>query len=165
VRVEGYGPIVRDPALRELRTARGEPPQPLGVIVSHTLKLDPELPLLADADSRVVLLTSDPRAELPPTSAAVSYVRADGLPAQLRELRERHDVRSIVCEGGPMLAGSLLADGLVDELFLSISPLLLGGPEPLTIVTGPPMASALELRSLLEHESHLYARYVATESR
>lgn len=68
-------------------------------------------------------------------------------------------MRSIVCEGGPTLNGELLAAGLVDELFLSLSPLLLGGRDPLTIVEGTGALTKLELRWLVEHESFLHARY------
>ncbi len=45
----------------------------------------------------------------------------------LGELGLRHDVRSLLCEGGPHLARELLAAGLVDELFLSLSPCSPGG--------------------------------------
>ena len=41
----------------------------------------------------------------------------------------RHGVRSVLCEGGPTLNSHLLAAGLVDELFLSLSPRLVGGTE------------------------------------
>ena len=77
------------------------------------------------------------------------------------ELRARFGVRSILCEGGPTLNGALLADGLVDELFLSLAPKLSGGVDPLTIVEGMTLPGAvdMELEWLLESESHLFLRY------
>ena len=65
------------------------------------------------------------------------------------------------CEGGPTLNGALLADGLVDELFLSLAPKLSGGVDPLTIVEGMTLPGAvdMELEWLLESESHLFLRY------
>jgi riboflavin-specific deaminase-like protein len=158
IRAERYGPMIRDPAVKARREARGEPAQPLAVTVSRSLDFDPQLPLLADPDSRVVVLTPS-GGELPPCAARVSYLRGASLTELLGDLRREFGVRTIVCEGGPTLNGELLAAGLVDELFLSVSPLLLGGPDPLTIVEGPAAPTRLELVWLLEHESFLHARY------
>jgi riboflavin-specific deaminase-like protein len=158
VRTERYGRPVRDAELVAARVARGLAPQPLMVIPSNSLRLDPELPLLADRESRVVILTSG-SGELPPCAAEVDYVRAVGIAQQLEELRRRLEIGSIVCEGGPTLNAALLADALVDELFVSISPLLVGSLDSLTLVKGPAPPVELELVGLLESASHLHARY------
>ncbi len=158
IRDERYGPLIRDPELAALREARGQPAQPLAVTASRSLDFDPRLPLLADPDSRVVVLTPS-SGEIPPSAARVSYLRGGSLAEQLAAVRRDLGVRSIVCEGGPTLNGELLAGGLVDELFLTISPLLLGGPDPLTIVEGPAARTDLALAWLLEHAGLLYARY------
>ena len=50
----------------------------------------------------------------------------DDLPRLMAQLRE-HGMRSVLCEGGPTLNSFLLAAGLVDELFLTLNPKLLGG--------------------------------------
>jgi riboflavin biosynthesis pyrimidine reductase len=133
MRTERYGPIVPDPERRRLRAERGLAERPLACVVSAGLAgLTPELPLLADADSRVIVLTPSSRT-LPAVTADVDYVRAraqDGsldLTAALVELHDRMHVRTLLCEGGPHLNAQLLSAGLVDELFLSISPLLGGG--------------------------------------
>lgn len=164
VRAERYGRLLRRPGLRELRAERGLG-DPLAVVVSASLALDAQLPLLADPQSRVVVLTSG-AGTIDGAAADVSYLRADpASPWQLRPLLERllseHGVRSIVCEGGPTLNDALLREGLVDELFLSISPKLVGGAAALTIVAGRelPEPVELELLSLLENEGHLFARY------
>ena len=59
-----------------------------------------------------------------------------------------HGVRSVLCEGGPTVLGALLAEGLVDELFLSLSPRLAGGHGP-GIVEGPAIGEPAELRPAL----------------
>jgi riboflavin biosynthesis pyrimidine reductase len=158
MRIERYGPIVRDPLLLAERAARGLAPQPLAVTVSRSLRLDPELPLLADPGSHLVILTPSD-GEIAPSAARVSYLRGPELGPLLGRLADEFGVGRVVTEGGPTLNAELLRSALIDEVYLSIAPLLLGGPDPLTIVAGPTIATRLELAGLLEHESHLYARY------
>jgi riboflavin-specific deaminase-like protein len=179
VRTERYGPIVADPGSRRRRLERGLREQPLACVISASLVLAPDLPLLADPGSRVVIVTPSEES-LPGTAAAhVEYVRArreDGsldLAAALGELHDRLHVGTLLCEGGPHLNTELLAGGLVDELFLSIAPLLLAGGDPTTthdddddkpplrILAGPELQPPveLELRSALEHDSRLFLRY------
>jgi riboflavin biosynthesis pyrimidine reductase len=163
VRAERYGPIIRNPQAREWRVEHGLPEQPLAVIVSRRLELAPTLPLLADPDGHVVILTPLP-GEIPPCAAHVEYVRAATLRAGLAELGSRWGVRLVLCEGGPRLNASLAAESLIDELFLAISPLIVGdipGGAALLHGGGPSEPLALELRMLLEHESELYAHYVS----
>jgi riboflavin biosynthesis pyrimidine reductase len=158
MRIERYGPIVRDPLLLAERAARGLAPQPLAVTVSRSLRLDPELPLLADPGSHLVILTPSD-GEIAASAARVSYLRGPEIGPLLRRLADEFGVGRIVAEGGPTLNAELLRSALIDEVYLSIAPLLLGGPDPLTIVAGPAVGTRLELAGLLEHESHLYARY------
>ncbi|MGO9320024.1 MAG: dihydrofolate reductase family protein [Solirubrobacteraceae bacterium] len=168
VRTERYGRIIPDASRRALRRARGLSEEPLACIVSGRLALDADIPLLGEPSARVAILTAS-AASLPATAASVEYVRAarDGhldLAAAVGELRARSDVRSVLCEGGPHLAMQLLQEGLLDELFLSLSPLLAGGEpsggEALRILAGdelePP--AGLELLGALRSDSHLFLR-------
>jgi riboflavin biosynthesis pyrimidine reductase len=174
VRAERYGRIVPDAARRRLRVEQGQSEEPLACIVSARLDLDAaEIPLLADPAARVAILTPS-AASLPQSAAEVHYIRAerDGrldLPAALAELRERFAVQTLLCEGGPHLNAQLLEAGLVDELFLSLAPLLTGSApdenpahsEALRIITGNGLAPPVEMKllSVLEHDSHLFLRY------
>jgi riboflavin biosynthesis pyrimidine reductase len=169
VRTERYGRMIANPAGRELRAAHGLSPEPLACIASASLSLDPELPLLAEPQSRVVLLTQS-SGQLAPAAAQVDYIRADAageldLAGGLDQLAARFGVQLVLCEGGPHLAGQLLAAGLLDELYVTLSPALAGmtaGAErELRIVAGvelnPPVE--LELLGVLEHEAQLFLRY------
>ncbi len=165
VRVEHYRRLVRDPALRAQREHDGLAADPLAVIVSGRLDLPLEdVPLLSEPESTVVVATASAE-EIGGTSAQMHYLRSPGpgvdLRAMLEELRSRFGVRSILCEGGPTLNAALLADGLVDELFLSLAPKLAGGSAPLTILQGTslPTPVGMDLRWLLESEGHLFLRY------
>jgi riboflavin-specific deaminase-like protein len=169
IRTERYGRIVRRPELRERRVAEGLAPDPLAVVVSARLALPPDLPLLQDPDSTVAVLTAS-EDELPDVPARVEYLRGPaGVELELRPLIERlraeYGVRSILCEGGPSLNESLVGEGLVDELFLSIAPKLAGGP-PLTILSGDPLEEPIStsLVSLFEHDGHLFGRYRLQDS-
>jgi riboflavin-specific deaminase-like protein len=164
-RIEHYGRLVRDPEHRARRRANGLAADPLGCLVSQRLDLPPsDVPLLADPQSTVVVITAADR-EIEGAGARVEYLRSPGatvdLPGALRTLRTRYDVRSLLCEGGPTLNATLLALGLVDELFLSLAPKLAGGLDPLTIVSGPSPADPLELElvSVLESGGYLFLRY------
>jgi 5-amino-6-(5-phosphoribosylamino)uracil reductase len=169
MRVERYGRLIREESRRLLRQERGLRPEPLACIVTASLALPPDLPLLAEPEAHIVVLTPSD-AELTPSGARLDYVRApsDGeldLTYGLSQLRERFGVELLLCEGGPHLNGSLLEAGLVDELWLSLSPKLAGGDptdgEALRIVAGEELGQPLELAllSVLEHDAQLFLRY------
>ncbi len=169
VRAERYRRLIRDEGRRAARRERGLAEEPLACVVSGRLALSQEIPLLADPQARVAILTAS-QASLPPgCKAQIEYVRAmrDGvldLSGAMGRLRADHGIRTLLCEGGPHLGTQLLQEGLVDELFLSLSPLLASGDttgETLRILSGPELDPpvALELVSVLEHDSHLFLRY------
>ena len=165
VRTERYGRLVRDAGGREQRAARGLEPDPLAVVVSRSLALTPDLPLLADPHSRVVVVTAS-EGEVAGCAAQVSYLRPPPgeeleLADALARLRAEHGVRSVLCEGGPTLNASLLPAGLVDELFLCIAPRLAGSTGSLTIADSAPLGGPVELDLvwLLESDGALFARY------
>ena len=143
LRTERYRRLIRDPARRDERRARGLQPDPLAVVLSRSGDL-PDIEMLSDPEQ--------PRA---------IFVGDDAAPGDaLRRVREEHGVRSLLCEGGASLLGSLLGAGLVDELFLALSPLIAGGEGP-TAVAGPPLLPpvTLQLLHVLEHQDMLFMRY------
>jgi 5-amino-6-(5-phosphoribosylamino)uracil reductase len=165
-RAERYGRIVRDERERAERRARGLAEEPLTCIVSRSLDLSPEsVPLLGEGNARIAILTASSES-LPEVAASVEYVRAerDGeldLELALSQLRERHGVDSLLCEGGPSLATELAASGMLGELFLTFAPKLAGGREALRISAGQELQPPAEMRlvSVYEHDSQLFLRY------
>ena len=93
---------------------------------------------------------------------AVGHGRVD-LGAALRRLRQKHEIRYLLCEGGGALNEELIRAGLVDELFLTLAPKLKGGVALPTIMTGqgfpPNSALPLQLWSLYRDGDELYLRY------
>jgi riboflavin-specific deaminase-like protein len=161
LRAEGYGRIVGNADRVARRQAAGRPPTPVAVVISRSLDLPWEAGLFAAADQPVLVYTGSD-AEAPPVAAPLEVVRLeDPTPAAaLADLRAR-DVRALLCEGGPTLNRALLAGGLVDELFLTFSPLLAGNADAPRIVEGDdlPAPLALQLAWVLRHGDELYLRY------
>ncbi len=83
------------------------------------------------------------------------------LTTTLRRLRTEFDIRTLLCEGGPTMFGSLLHEKLVDEMFLTLAPKLVGGGHGPAITAGPQLPQPQELSPvwLLEHGGTLYLRY------
>jgi riboflavin biosynthesis pyrimidine reductase len=146
---EGYRRLVRKPERQEQRERRGLAREPLALILSRSGEL-PEIPLLDDPRSRTLVLTGE---EAEPQRA-------------LQRVRTEHGVRSVLCEGGPSLNAGLLAAGVVDELFLTVSPLLAATADPLTIVgaAGIDAPVALELLWVLERDGMLFLRYAVSQA-
>lgn len=161
VRIEGYGRMVPDADARAARERAGLAADPLAVLVSRSLVLDPQVGLLRAPENHVVVLTPSREARLAPCAASVAYLREGDLAVGLRRLRAEHGVRSVLCEGGPRLLADLLAAGVVDELHLVVAPRLAGGVAPLTIVSGSALDPPLDLTLLSLHEAggFLFARY------
>lgn len=102
---------------------------------------------------------------VPETAELVVASDTDRVPptAIMAVLQDRGH-RRVLTEGGPALFGELLASGLVNELFVTTSPVLFGGAPPGIGMTGrllpaPGPRSRARLLSLRRDGSHLLARY------
>ena len=161
LRAEGYARLVGNPERVARREAAGRAPTPAAVLLSRSLDLPWDAGLFAAADQPVLVYT-EADAEPPATAAPLEVIRlAKCTPAAaLRDLRAR-GIRALLCEGGPTLNRALLADGVVDELFLTLSPLLVGNADAPRIVEGEdlPRPLPLALVWVLHHDDELYLRY------
>jgi riboflavin-specific deaminase-like protein len=164
LRTERYGRLVRDPERRRRRASSGLRPDPLACILSRSGDVPIDIPLFAAPESHIVVFTPV-ELDVSQLRAQVDVIHLD--PGELtpttmmRRLRSDYDVRTLLCEGGPILFGALLREGLVDELFLSVAPKLTGGGNAPAITSGPelPELQALSLVWALEQGSALYLRY------
>jgi riboflavin-specific deaminase-like protein len=166
LRTERYGRIVRDPDRRARREQAGLEPDPLAIVVSASLALDPEIPLLADPESQVVVITASD-GEIDGARCELEYIRTARdektgtmpLAPALTELRGR-GTETVLCEGGSVLNATLLNERLVDELFLVIASKLSAGIGP-TILSGPELIPPVEMqvRSVHEAGGDLFLRY------
>ncbi|HEX6684493.1 MAG TPA: pyrimidine reductase family protein [Candidatus Limnocylindrales bacterium] len=131
-RAENYKPLTLDPQRRAWRDERGLSRYPRMVVVSKSLDLDPGHPALAGA---IVLTTGVAGVDVALARVA-EIVPCDDLAHGLELLRGR-GFRHVLCEGGPGLLGELTRLDLVDEVCLTVSPLL-AGPGSGRIIAGAP---------------------------
>ena len=161
MRIERYGRLVADPEQRQCRERIGLSDDPLMVIVSGRLDLPWDAAAFTAGCGHVLIFTAS-EAEPPETATPLRIVRHEGfvnLPEALRQLRQEHGIRALLCEGGPGLHGELEGGGMVDELFLTTAPKLSGGGAPRIVEGELPAVAELELAWLLEEEGELFARY------
>jgi riboflavin biosynthesis pyrimidine reductase len=157
LRAERYGRLVRVPERRERRAARGLDPDPVMLVITRSGRVPWSAPLFGVPEQRVLIAGP---AEVP------RDVRADVEVIDVVEPRDALDafadrgVERVLCEGGPALTHSLLTEGLVDELFLTIDPSVSGG-DGLRIVTGPELGDPppWSLGWVLRHGDEVLLRY------
>jgi len=164
-RPQGVYPAGRE-SFAELRKRLGKSENPAVAVVTSGASLDIEHPAIAEG---AIVLTTERAAEelrgTVPDLVAVNDGDWVDLRLALEELRRR-GYEQILAEAGPTTFGVLLAEGLVDELFLTISPVLAGRLESrrrLALVESvellPDVRVAGELRSLRRAANHLFLRY------
>lgn len=134
---------LKDEALQAVRASRNQAAEPLRVIVSGSGTFDPDWRVFEADGARRVLLTSEAGAnQISARARDLADVVACGadkldLAEGLKILRRDYRVRVLVCEGGPTLFRALLELDAVDELYLTVAPLIFGGADAPT-VTGLP---------------------------
>jgi riboflavin-specific deaminase-like protein len=125
--------------LRAARIKRGQTPYPLRVIISNEGEIDHRLNLFQTDISPIIIFSTTrmPRANrvalMKKAMLHLSHGRRVNLAGMLRRLRADYKVRTLACEGGATLFRALLAEGLVDQLNLTIAPFLFGGSKAPTL--------------------------------
>lgn len=145
VRAEHYGPVRLPPERAAARVAAGRPATPPLAVVTRSLNLDWAARAFADPppEARTLVITcasADPRKlERAGQVADVILAGEDRVDPDLAlwRLAER-GYQVVLCEGGPTWLGELAAAGLVDELCLTLTPLM--GGDPLPVAVAPPGA-------------------------
>jgi riboflavin biosynthesis pyrimidine reductase len=170
VRAEGYGPA--RPAAMPAGLRAGRPATAPIAVVTASLDLDPESPLLTGAprDARTIVLTT---ATAPAGRRAAIARHADVIVAGAIRVTAADAVRAlaarghsrILTEGGPILLAQIAGEGLLDELCLTVSPVLAGGPGGRVLASGPPgqlpgAPERLRLAHVLTDNGYLFCRYL-----
>jgi 5-amino-6-(5-phosphoribosylamino)uracil reductase len=166
-RAEQYRGARTSAEKRRRRSAEGREPVPPIVVVSTRASLDPAARLFTDTTVPPIVVTTEhapaeQRYRL--AEAGADVVVAGRCRVDLTRMRDELAARGLhrlCCEGGPTLFGSLLAEHLVDELRLTVSPLLTAGPAG-RIVHGPTVTPPreLSLASVVRSRDSLMLRYL-----
>ncbi len=109
------------------RQRRGRPPQPAALVVSRRGRFPADMAFWQQPLQRWLLMPDSAADTAAPAAGFDRHLGGLGWPQLLAALAEA-GLERLVLLGGAVLAGSLLAEGLVDELQLTLCPLLLGGP-------------------------------------
>ena len=148
----------------ELRGRLGLRPQPKFVLLSASGDVDPRAPALVDA---LVVTTLEGEAKLrgtlPPGTRLIASQSKRIALSWLVELLHTEGYERVLTEGGPSLVGELVAENLLDELFVTVSPRIFGrAPDDArkSLIHGVELSGMpLELMSARRHGSHLFLRY------
>jgi riboflavin biosynthesis pyrimidine reductase len=163
LRDEGYSPIAVDERWRGLRRDDGLPPALPLVAVSNRGHVPPQLAGVADGTVLLATAESAPGLADARSSLGEEHVivcgdeRVD--PAQLLQMLGHRGWTRLLTEGGPSWLSTLVGHGLLDELCLTIAPILVGGDHPRPL-SGDDVAVDLKLHALLEQDGTLLGRWL-----
>lgn len=166
VRAERYGPVRLTAAERAARAEDGRPEVPPLVVVSSSLRFDWSIGAFAGASDgpRPILVTSasagaDALAEAR-AHAEVLVAGEDRVePGRMLALLRERGVEVLLTEGGPTLLGELVAAGCLDELCLTVAPVVTGDPLPVLSLPAGAVRPALHLEHVREVDDHVFLRY------
>jgi len=166
VRCEGYGPVRLTEEAQAQRRRQGQSPTPPLAVVSRSLAFDWTAKVFADApeDARTHVITcaaADRARRVEAEEFAVVIVAGDDSvepAAAMRALAELGH-RVVLCEGGPTWLGELVAADRLDELCLSISPLMGGDPLPVSVTPPGAGLARFELKGAMAEAHTVFLRY------
>ncbi len=165
----GSAVLVSNPALIQARIDRGKPAQPPQIICSRSGKIDPQLPFFSQPIDRWLLTTTTGAADWH-NRDSFSRILVCGTPdgtdidwqavkIKLTEL----NLENIGFLGGSELAASLFAAEFIDELWLTVCPIIYGGTASPTPVSGagftPESAPKLTLLNVDRIDGELFLHY------
>lgn len=167
VRAEGYRPLAPTAEVRARRLEHGRDAVPRLAIVTSSIDLDLHGPLFTATERPPLVVTGTAapteRVTVAEAAGAEVLVAGDALVDVERAVTElgRRGARVVLCEGGPSLLGQVVAADLVDELNLTVAPMLAGGDAPrIAHHRSAPQPRDLRLVSLCEQGGVLLATYL-----
>ena len=142
LRKSGTSSRLGDPILEQIRESRGLSRSPVAVVVSESGDLPLEKIFFTARDFEAVIYLSDAagegrRAAVVATGRPVYTVpAATTLASMLRHMRVELGAKLLLVEGGPTVNAGLFTLNAVDEVFMSLGPVVVGGKDTITPVEG-----------------------------
>jgi riboflavin biosynthesis pyrimidine reductase len=167
VRDEGYRAVDLQPWQTSLRAAEGLAPFPTLVVISGSLRLDPAFADPPYEHGPVIVITTaehDDDAVRPFLERGAQVLRSPGATIGLRWVLDQlaaAGLTRVLCEGGPSLHRDLIAEGLLDELSLTLAPSAVGGVGHRS-TSGAALAERADFELafvLLGHDQTLFTSY------
>jgi riboflavin biosynthesis pyrimidine reductase len=167
VRAEGYRAVQVRESWRRVRASLGLAPVPTLAVVTRSLALPDALLDPPDGAGPVLVVTvadvdTDRRGEIESRLGPGSVLTVGEQTVEVQRLVDELSARGlprVLCEGGPALLSELAAEDLLDELCLTLTPVLVGGTGP-RIAHGLPMAVTMRLEHLIETQDVLLTRWM-----
>jgi riboflavin biosynthesis pyrimidine reductase len=172
VRIENYSGAQMSVSQRQERQSRGQAEVPPIAVITHSADFEHDAKLFTRAEVPPLILTcretvDDVRARF---DALADVVDASGRhtdrvdPAAVLDILDRRGMRRVLTEGGPSLLSLFIAGDLLDELCVTIAPILVGG-QARRIASGSGESHTRMRRShlLTDDEGYLYTRYVKVD--
>lgn len=160
LRAEKYANVL-DPEQRARRRGAGRPELPDVVTATRSLDVPVEIPLFAERQATVRVYTGA-AGGVRSRGARVEVHRLEPLTlrAALEHLRAETGARAVACEGGPTLLRALAAEGCLDDLLLTVAPLLVAGDAP-PALAGPALVAPARMALAGVHRagSHVFCHY------
>jgi len=174
--LQAYGTAMRviSPELVKQREQQGKPPQPVQIVCSRSSQFDPNLRFFQQPVPRWLLTAPDSRHTGLPSPYATTnskfdriiYAKTAGGEIDWIDAFQQlanFDIKRLAILGGGKLVASVLAAGLVDELWLTVCPLILGGADAPTPVEGKgflaDLAPKLQLLAVKQVEQEVFLHY------
>jgi 2,5-diamino-6-(ribosylamino)-4(3H)-pyrimidinone 5'-phosphate reductase len=171
VEIDNMSMGLPDGNLRLARVQRGQSEYPLRVVISNSGDLSTDLKIFNHRFSPIVVYSTT---RMPTAIQAALQSRTTlhltnhdrlSLRDVLNDLFETHHVRTLVCEGGPLLAKGLAEIDAIDELFVTLAPILFGGAAAPGILGTPgtflPCSRTCQLASMKVEANECFLHYVA----
>ena len=166
VRAEHYGAVRARPEAIERRIADGQSPAPTLAIVSATCQFDWDDAAFTESDNRPLLLTVE-RSDPALRAAAAQWCDVLVVGEQHVEPRAAVDALAargltrVTCEGGDRLVTQMVRAQVLDEVDLTLAPVVVAAERPAR--PGPAVLTGMRLHQLLEDDGYLFARYLRDE--
>jgi len=159
IEAEPYTGPASKPETREARQRRGLRPRPLFATVTRSGSLPTDAPVFQDSEIEIIVF-SEGEIKEGDAKAKVHHVATVEPRAILSALHAQFGVRTLLLEGGPQLNTPFFSAELVDELFLTVAPLVTGSETPFPIIAGSlPKPQRLHLVSAMLDDEHIFLRY------
>jgi len=165
---DGFPILMRYDDLKARRVDRGWPPHPINVTMSRALNLPSTRPFFQHPDTDKIVFTTRaaPASRVKRFSRLADVVVLPGrtlFPTTVLENLRQRGIESVLLEGGGEVHFAFAKEGVIDEVYITITPRLIGGATAPTVLDGKGFLAAdhLELRLLSTKRvgDELYLKY------